>query len=113
MDMGEIICAAVTPIVPICVANSYDPSIGEEPELYCTYNFNEIGRTFAESEPDVIVYLIQVHLYAPKGRNVSSIKRHISHALHSAGCTFPEVLNVSDSDSQHYSFECEYFGGWT
>lgn len=111
MGLGEKLCAAVTSHVPICRPDIYQPEIGEEPELYCTYNYDEIPRVFADGRPNAIVYLIMVHLYAPLGKDTQILRSRLKNALHNAGCTYPEVENSSDANGQHYVFECQYMDG--
>lgn len=103
MTINQRIKAAVTPLVPVCVATIYQ---GNEPE-YCTFNYNSVPALFADDEPAHEIYLIQVHLYAPIGYDTLRLRRDIKKALHSAGMTWPTYTNASDKDGQHHVFECE------
>lgn len=111
MGLGEKLCAAVTPLVPICRPDVYLPEPSENPEIYCTYNYDELPRVFAEGRPSAIVSLIQLHLYAPLGRDCRSLLHSLKNELHRIGCTYPEVLNASDVSGQHYVFESQYLDG--
>ena len=112
MDPGEKLCAAVTPLVAICRPNVYEPDIGEDSVIYCTYNYNELPRIFAEGSPDVIVHLVMLHLYAPNGRDCRKLKRDLALALHLAGFTYPEITDASDADGQHFVLECQIGEGF-
>lgn len=103
MTINQRIIAAVTPLVPECVATIYE---GDEP-VYCTFNYNSVPADFADDEAEHEICLIQVHLYAPTGHDTLRLRRDIKKALHAAGMTWPTYTNASDKDGQHHVFECE------
>lgn len=78
---------------------------------YAVYNYNIYPRVFAASKPDVNVYSCQVHLYCPLRENARGKIKAINQALSAAGCTWPNVINASDSESQHWVFEFESTDG--
>lgn len=109
MNVNEAIIRAVTPIVPVCVPDLYRPDAGEEPaEVYCTFNYTERGALFGDDRPQAVLYSIQLHLHLPTGRSPISLKRGIRGALLDAGFAVGDVTNATDTDAQHYVFECEW-----
>lgn len=78
---------------------------------YAVWNYSEIPTVFADRAPHAARYLIQVHHYLPHKINPNTIKRQLQRALFAAGCTWPNVVNASDADGQHYVFECEWCDG--
>jgi len=107
MSLNQIIKSAVEPIVPVCVPDLYTG----EAEEYCTFNYTEKADCFGDDEPEVIVYLVQLHWFLPTGQNPLAKKKAIRRALMAADFTCPEVLHADDEDGQHYIFECEYVDG--
>ena len=107
MELGEIIRAAIVPIVSIC-----DPAIytGDAAE-YTTYSFTELPDNYGDDAPGAMRYLVQVHWFLPAGINPEGKKRRIKQALFAAGMTYPEVENASELDVQHFIFECEATDG--
>lgn len=108
MSMNNKIRAAVLPVVSVCVPDLYT---GEE-TTYCTFQYTELPQAFSDDAPQAAVYLVQVHLFAPRGENTLKTRRLLRKALLAADFTAPQVGNASDSTGQHYIFECEYAGGW-
>lgn len=108
MSINKTIISAVTPIVPVCVPDLYQPGEGEHAaEVYCTFNYNAIPDNFGDDEPEHERVLIQVHLYAPLGFDTVKRRMKIKKALAAAGMTWPAYTNASDKDGQHHVFECE------
>lgn len=103
MSIDELIRSAVTPIIPLCYPNYYT---GDETE-YCVFNYYERGMAFADDEATATVFSVQLHWYLPHGINPNAKKRQVIAALLAAGFTRPEITNASDSEGQHYVFECE------
>lgn len=104
--MGELIRAAVLPIVPVCDPVTYDGDAKE----YCTYNMTEIPVHFGDNAPEAIRYLVQVHWFLPVGTDPTAKKRRLKRALAEIG-TYPEVENASDLKGQHFVFEFEAVDG--
>ena len=65
MSMNNKIRAAVLPVVSVCVPDLYT---GEE-TTYCTFQYTELPQAFSDDAPQAAVYLVQVHLFAPRGEN--------------------------------------------
>lgn len=105
--IDEVIVSTLSEIVPVVKPNIY---IGNALE-YIVFNYTEYGDVIADSEPDVIRYSTQIHWYLPHEQNPRTKKKQIRAALLGAGFTTPAVINASDSDGQHYTFECEYVDG--
>lgn len=112
MSINETIIRAVTPIVPVCVPDVYKPDAGETPEtVYCVFNYTETPEVFGDDEPEVIRYLVQLHLYLPLGQTSVQLKRQLRRAMLDAGLTVGDFTNSSDLEGQHYVLECEWADG--
>lgn len=107
MTINELIIAAVTPVVAVCVPGIYD---GDE-KVYCTFNYDESGVLFAGDEPQMTVYAVQIHLYLPADINPLKIKRDLTRALIFADFERPTVIEAGEGDGQHYVFETSYIKG--
>lgn len=107
MSLNEIIIGAVSPIVPVCVPDEYDGDSSE----YCTFDYSTAATLFGDDRPDVLLYMLSLHWFLPNGVNPLKKKKQICSALHQAGLSWPEVMNASDEDCQHYVFECEWSEG--
>ena len=83
--------------------NEYE---GEAME-YLSYRYSELGAVHADGDPNAIRYILDLHWYLPRGQNPENGKNRIRHLLHAAGTTWPNIVNASDKESQHYVFECE------
>lgn len=79
---------------------------GEE-KTYITFNYNAVKSGFADDAPEYVIYLIQVHLFAPAGENLAAIRRQIKKKLYEAGFDYPDELDASDEKGQHKVFEIE------
>lgn len=113
MNINERIIQAVAPVVSVCVPGTYTPNVGEESATYCTFNYTEVPDSFGDGEPGAVRYLCQLHLYAPwktevgESNNTLSTRKALRQALFSAGFTYPRLVDASDSDYQHFTFEFE------
>lgn len=103
MSVESAIINALTPIVTVVEPIIYN---GKEKE-YIVFNYDEIPA-HAESTAYALKMLVQVHLFMPFKKNPNTIKRQIADALQAAEFTYPSITNASDSEGQHYVFECEY-----
>lgn len=108
MAVNDEILAAVRPTVPHVYPDIYT---GEQ-EVYCTFTITEHPAEFQDNEPAEVLYDVQVHLFAPHGLNTMGLRRGIRDGLISTGFTHPTILPMSDSEGQHYVFECEYSEGY-
>ncbi|HWS43298.1 MAG TPA: hypothetical protein VN421_09475 [Pseudoflavonifractor sp.] len=74
---------------------------------YYTFNYDLLPTNYAENHPLFERALIQVHFFAPL--KFDSVRRRYEtrKALTEAGLGYPETIDVSDRDMQHYVFECE------
>lgn len=110
--MDDIIKAAVTPIIPICVPHVY----GGAAEEYCVYNYTEIPDSFGDNNPEAIRYSVQVHWLFPWRPGISADpavvekKQKLRRALAAAGMTWPTITPAGDREWEHLVFECEYAG---
>ena len=69
--MNNKIRAAVLPVVSVCVPDLYT---GEK-TTYCTFQYTEMPQAFGDDMPQITVYLVQVHLFAPCGENVLPLRK--------------------------------------
>lgn len=76
-------------------------------EKCITFNYDEIPFQFAGNRPSWYKALIQVHLLYPVGENSIVIRRSVLSALTKAGFSWPELIDASDEDTQHFIFETE------
>lgn len=106
VNLDERIITALSPIV-----SEIEPILYEGDSLeYIVFNYNEVF-SYAESTADARRCIVQVHYYLPFNVNPNANKRLIANALHDAGFTYPSIYNASDSNGQHYTFQCEYVDG--
>lgn len=103
MTTGERLKAALDPLgLPV----KPDIYAGDE-DQYITYNYDLLPAHHADDRPHLYRALIQVHLLAPHGVTTTVIRTGIMQALAGAGFPWPEAVNASDKDGQHYVFETE------
>lgn len=108
MAVNDEILAAVRPTVPHVYPDIYT---GEQ-EIYSTFTIIEHPAEFLDNEPAEVLYDVQVHLFAPHGLNTMGLRRGIRNGLALQGFTHPTIYNMSDSEGQHYVFECEFSEVW-
>ena len=116
MGLNERLCAAVTPIVSVCVPERYEAAAGETPaEEYCTYNYFDRAMMFANGRPRRIVRDYQLHYVLPSGTNPEPTKQRLLYALVCAGFAVAGIQDASETDKddadifgapvQHWVFE--------
>lgn len=98
--------AAVAPLELPIEPNGYN---GEELE-YLSYTYSELGALFAESTAQAIRYLVDLSWYLPHGKDPGQGKARIRQLLKAAGATWPDIVNASDDEGQHYVFSFEMVG---
>lgn len=103
MSLNEILTAALSPVAPV-EADAYEGKRA----VYLTFNYDTVPTNFGDDEPICELALVQVHLYAPAGKDTRQLRRDIKSTLAFAGMTWPSCTNASDKQGQHYVFECEY-----
>lgn len=103
MSLNEILTAALSPIAPV-EADAYEGKRA----VYITFNYDTVPTNYGDDEPICELALVQVHLYAPAGKDTRKLRRSIKAALAFAGLTWPSCINASDKQGQHYVFECDY-----
>lgn len=105
MSVNERIIAAATAVVPVCVPGAYAPAEGEAAEIYCTFNVTQVPECFGDDAPEVLLDLVQLHLFAPRGMNTMTLRRDLRRAVFQAGFTYPTVEDASDLEGQHFVLE--------
>ncbi len=88
-----------------------DAAAKDHPPRYYTFACSSFGDDYGDDEPGHERWLVSVHLFAPPGENVIRRARKTKRALFAAGFTWPEMVDASDQDGQHYVFECEAMDG--
>lgn len=78
---------------------------------YLTWSYVELPALDAGDEPHAARYLITARYFLPHKQNPNAMKRAISRALFSAGCTMPAITPIGDAEGQGYAFECEWTDG--
>lgn len=78
---------------------------------YVVWNYSVINEVWAESVPQAARYLVQVHLYSPRGKDPTAAILALEQALSAAGFTWPARTDASDKEGQHHVLECEYCDG--
>lgn len=99
--------ATLDPILPawnaVKVKDRNETAVPQD--SYFVFNYTTHGIGYADDEPTGELAIIQVHLYAPLATNLTSLRRQTKSAIHEAGFTWPEVLDLSDETARHLVFE--------
>lgn len=74
---------------------------------YFVFNYDLAPFEFADNGPIRYKALIQVHLILPLGVNSVPYRYKTIQALVGAGFTWPEVVDATDGETQHFVFETE------
>lgn len=72
-----------------------------------TFNYDLLPDQFADGRPLYWRALVQVHLFLPLEEDSVALRGMIPGILAGAGFTWPEVVDATDGQSQHYVFETE------
>ena len=83
---------------------------GGDPE-YLVWSYSELPAVFADGAPHAARYLVIVRWYLPHKKDPATLKQQLRRALFNAGCTWPSILSIGDSEGQGYALECEYTDG--
>ena len=106
MSFEKRLCAAVRSVIPEAAPNVYEGNA----EIFATWNYNERGTLFSDSEPEIVIYLVQVHVFLPRGYPWREIKRKMRAILSQLG-TYPSIEDASDEEGEHLVFEFEAMDG--
>lgn len=103
--VDEMLEKALAYTTELPVANTrYD---GPEDE-YIVFNYNTVPEGVGDDLPLAERYLIQVHLFAPYGKDPGPGVAKIKRALKSLDdASFPRTQNASDKDGIHWVVEAE------
>ena len=104
MTVNERLIAALSPL-GLPVLPDTDPG---HRERCFTFNYDAQPYHWADDRPHYWRDLIQVHLFLPLVENGLELRGRAVTALVSGGFSWPEVLDLSDDDGQHYVYEVEY-----
>lgn len=74
-------------------------------EEYLVFNYFTLPRTFGDDEPEHEEYFLQLHYFAPLGKNILEMKKQIKRAIKEAGFTYPSTTDASDNEARHVVFE--------
>lgn len=72
-----------------------------------TFNYELLPTQFADGRPLYWRALVQVHLFLPLEEDSVALRGMVPGILAGAGFTWPEVVDATDGQSQHYVFETE------
>lgn len=101
MSIEERVINALSPLGLPVAPNRYD---GEE-LAYVVFNYSEYPELYGDDYPELLRNILQVHLYLPHGWNPVQLKKRLRRELVKVCDNYPETVNASDGDSQHYVFE--------
>ena len=104
MNLDARIRTALSGICDVIVPQVYTGDAQE----YIVFNYSEYPLEFADDEPQMVGYSVQVHLFMPLKVNPNAKKGSIKNALFAAGFAYPSIQDVTDGDGQHYVFETTY-----
>lgn len=74
-----------------------------------TFNYTQQPANWADNRPLYWRYLIQVHLFLPGTEDSLVLRIRIVTALIAGGFAYPEILDLTDDEGQHYVYETTYF----
>lgn len=101
MSLNQQIITALAP-VGLPVRPHWDTG---QLERCITFQYNLIPAHFAGNRPLCRRALIQVHLFLPLGENGLETRRALAAALAAGGFDWPEEVDASDGEGQHFVFE--------
>lgn len=107
MSINATIIAALAPLSCPVSAGPYNGTA----TTYITFNYFSSGDDFADNEPQHERLNVQVHYFCSLATNSVSVRDSIKQYLFAADFTWPTVTDATDSDGQHWVFECEYVMG--
>lgn len=106
--IDDLIKAAVTPVVPICVPHRY----GGAEDTFTTFVYTEIPTDYGDNRPHAVRYLVTIHLYLPLSVEPNAIKRALRRAIAAEEAfTVPTIEDATDDKEQHYALEFEAVDG--
>lgn len=86
-----------------------DKYTGQE-KTYFVFNYADIrGTEFADDEPGIELYSIQVHFFTDYPFDYTKLIKSVKRKLHGAGFSWPssQVLYENDTNKIHIVFTCE------
>ena len=108
MTINERIIQAVTPVVPACVPDFYNPNQNDAAKEFCVFSYSEEPDFFADNRPLQLRYDIVLQWAMSLKKNALASKVNLQKALLDAGFTIIDVVNVSDDVFQAYEFLLQY-----
>lgn len=84
-----------------------DASARWGPARYYTFSSRSFGADFGDDEPGCERVSVTIHLFAPLNMDCVQQVKETKRALFAAGFTWPQTVDATDQDNQHYVFECE------
>lgn len=103
MNLNQILLTALASLGLPCVPDHYT---GTE-SVYLTFNYSLLPTAHSDDAPKFWTALIQVHLFAPIGKNVLALRTKIPTLLVRADLAWPTVEDAGDERFQHFVFETE------
>lgn len=112
MTFNEMVIAAVTPIVPVCVPNMLVPEAGESvPEVYCVFAATDAATLYGDDEPEAVLYRGELLTVTPRDMNTTALRRRLRRALLDAGCALGAGSTDVDTETQAWSLTFEWVSG--
>lgn len=105
MSLNSIMIEALESVAPV-----YPDSYNGDKLTYIVFNYSTRGAIFADDAPGCELYAVQVHYFCPSGVSSLSARETIKNQLFLNGFTWPEEINATDDEGQHFVFECERLG---
>lgn len=105
MTVNESIIKALAPFGDPVAPNIYTKGKSR----YYTFNYDLVPARFADNGPLFYKALIQIHFVCPLNDNSIRRRRETIQAIVAGGFGWPEVVDASDRDTQHYVFETEIY----
>ena len=101
MSVNQRIISALAPLgLPVV------PDVDSVHHQRCfTFNFTQQPVQWADNRPLYWRFLIQIHLFCPLTENSLALREAAPSALAAGGFTWPEILDQSDEEGQHFVFE--------
>lgn len=103
MTLNRRIIAALSPAGLPVYPDIYP---GKESSYY-TFHYDLLPRQPADNRPLFYLALIQVHLHAPLKQDTVSLRGQTVRLLTGNGFLWPEIVNATDENGQHFVFETE------
>ena len=96
-------------LAPFGIPFSVDFNGSGKSEYFTVNEAGDAGGDFGDDDPTNSVVSVQVHWMLPSSVDYIAKKKSIRRAIFDAGCSWPFITMVNDSDRgvRHIIFECD------